>query len=122
MAGKRIRLPSRRAREAAPDASSDSDEGTSRARRKRRAITPGHSVASQSSSPGPAGSHTTLTIPATLTKREKFDIRYKTSTRSNAEVLAAQKATWTSDVYSHFRDPEIVQEGGEVKYKFTCKK
>jgi hypothetical protein len=35
---------------------------------------------------------------------------------------AAQKATWTSDVYSHFRDPEIVQESGEVKYKFTCKK
>ncbi|KAJ7915728.1 hypothetical protein B0H13DRAFT_2324122 [Mycena leptocephala] len=105
--------------EAAGDPGSDSEQENSRSRPKRRTA---RSAASQSSSPGPSGSESVQDAPpVTLTKKEKFYIRYKTSTRSDTEVLG-KKSTWISDVYSHFRDPEVVRENGEVKYKFVCKK
>ncbi|KAJ7508010.1 hypothetical protein B0H11DRAFT_1902325 [Mycena galericulata] len=122
MAEKRSRRPSQRSLGGAELASSDSEQGGSGSRTRPRQKRRTHSRVSQSSSPGPAGSESAQTPAPALTKREKFDVRYKTSTRSDAEVLDAQKSAWTSDVYSHFREPEIVRENDEVKYKFVCKK
>jgi hypothetical protein len=82
MAGKRVRRPSRRAIDAA---GSDSEDERSRAHRKRRT----GPRPSQSSSPGRADSESVQEPAPVLTKREKFDVRYKTSTRSDAEVLGA---------------------------------
>ncbi|KAF7358401.1 Zinc finger BED domain-containing protein 4 [Mycena venus] len=53
-----------------------------------------------------------------LSKRAKFEEKFKTATTSDKDVLALQKATWTSHVYSHFHDPAIVLEKNEVRYSF----
>ncbi|KAF7371898.1 Zinc finger BED domain-containing protein 4 [Mycena venus] len=85
------------------------------------------SVRAQSSctsSPGPADTNTTADSTGANAAREKrlrFEARYKMATTSDKDVLAAQQANWTSKVYDHFRAPEILTEGGEIKYKFVCK-
>jgi hypothetical protein len=30
--------------------------------------------------------------------------------------------TWSSAVYDHFKPPEIVRDGADVKYVFVCKR
>lgn len=89
--------------------------------------------ASRTSSPGPS------TSKKATTEREKFDLAYETSTKSDADVLGelsvfpdhttlekkidVQIKNWTSSVYDHYKmPPEIVRSGNDVKYIFQCKR
>ncbi|KAF5318504.1 hypothetical protein D9619_011038 [Psilocybe cf. subviscida] len=57
-----------------------------------------------------------------LTPKERFNERYKTSTNSAQDVLDLQLKQWTSSVYDHFiMPPDIDEEGDEIKYIFKCK-
>lgn len=73
----------------------------------------------------------------TVSKKVKFNRRFKTDTTCDDDVLSGfgsakvniltrsserQKATWNSDVYDHFKPPAIIDENGEVAYVFVCKK
>ncbi|KAJ7923722.1 hypothetical protein B0H13DRAFT_1864706 [Mycena leptocephala] len=106
---KRVRKPSQHAIDVPEGQESDSDSEP-RSRRRRRTA---QSRSSRASSPDPGSTTADIEAPSALSKREKFNIRYKTSTRSDAEVLEVQKSLWTSDIYSHYRDPEIVRENDE---------
>jgi hypothetical protein len=106
------------------------------ARRKRTR------AASLSSAPEDIAATSTASSPAPeqpLTKKQKFEERYKTDETSDVDVLSEQRdyahrlntdatldkqmKTWSSIVYEHFRSPpEIKKDGGNVRYVFVCKK
>lgn len=110
-----------------------------RQRLQRRDSSDAGAVSSQpqSRASSPAGD---AAVP--LSKREKFDKRYKVSESTDVEVLSMfafllshsfysplkffpgmQQKTWSSDVYAHFDTPKIVRDtDGIVRYVFSCKR
>ncbi|EAU89851.2 hypothetical protein CC1G_07003 [Coprinopsis cinerea okayama7 len=126
---KRRRRLTKRARDAVdagimPDlgAVGDSDESVSDASQSGSDSEPPptQDMASASSTP------TTAPVnPSTASKDaarlSRFAARYKTETRTDEEVLAAQRNAWTSRCYDHFDSPTIKREGDKVWYIFTCK-
>lgn len=107
--------------------------------RRDSSDTGGASSQPQSRASSPAGD--SIIVPQ-LSKRKKFDKRYKVSESTDAEVLSTfaplvsscfysqsefflgmQQKTWSSVVYAHFDTPKIVREtGGVVRYVFSCKR
>lgn len=74
-----------------------------------------------------------------VNRRDKYEKRYKVDERSDSEVLGKssfysfscssslhpkelQRATWTSEVYAHYKAPVVTREGDKVVYKFLCKR
>ena len=94
---------------------------------------------SDSEAPRPSATQSTSSPTVPKDRRERFEIRYKTATLSNSDVLselaiflqfillihsclAAQIASWSAECYSHFKmPPGIVVENDKVKYIFVCK-
>ncbi|KAJ3511231.1 hypothetical protein NMY22_g15715 [Coprinellus aureogranulatus] len=69
----------------------------------------------------PAITSSRLSLAGITNKKEHFDIRFKTATSSNEEVLEAQRKTWSLPVYQHFGVPTVKIEFGKIIYGFPCK-
>ncbi|KIP05872.1 hypothetical protein PHLGIDRAFT_14237 [Phlebiopsis gigantea 11061_1 CR5-6] len=42
-------------------------------------------------------------------RKQKFNKRFKVAEKTKEKVLEAQRAAWKSNIYKHFKDPEIIE-------------